>query len=171
MNCRKCKKSFPLHVTINGKERNLCNRKYCLECSPFGSKNTLKLETVNGNKGTCGHCGSEFSYSRVSGARRSTCVRCRDRIRRHLLKKRAIGFMGGKCAYCGYNKSAKALHFHHLDPENKKFEISHRMRRAWAAVEVELKKCELVCSNCHAEKHDEEQYATIVQRQNTRLPT
>lgn len=154
MQCNNCKKQFPLHVTIDGKERNLCNRKYCLDCSPFGSKNTLRLERANGIVGLCGQCGSEFDYVRKSGATRTKCVRCRDKDRRHLLKRRAVNFMGGKCVHCGYDKSMRALHFHHSDPKKKEFEISHRMRRSWESVAKELEKCELICANCHAEKHD-----------------
>lgn len=38
--CRKCNKEFPYHKKINGKVRNLNSRKFCLDCSPFGSRNT-----------------------------------------------------------------------------------------------------------------------------------
>ena len=41
--CVKCQKEFPSWVTIEGKPRNLCSRKYCLDCSPFGSHNTKNL--------------------------------------------------------------------------------------------------------------------------------
>ena len=42
--CRKCETPFPVKKEIDGKVRNLQNRKYCLTCSPFGSGNTKKLE-------------------------------------------------------------------------------------------------------------------------------
>ena len=61
--------------------------------------------------------------------------------------------MGGGCRFCNYNKSIRALHFHHIDPALKEFAISQRIR-SWDAVVEELKKCVLVCSNCHAEIHD-----------------
>ena len=41
--CKKCGSQFPIRIEINGKWRNLGSRKYCISCSPFGSKNTTKL--------------------------------------------------------------------------------------------------------------------------------
>jgi hypothetical protein len=31
-------------------------------------------------------------------------------------KLKAVEYKGGKCIICGYNKSIRALQFHHLDP-------------------------------------------------------
>lgn len=42
--CKKCGDSFVINIKINGKYHNLCNRKYCLKCSPFKKHNTKKLE-------------------------------------------------------------------------------------------------------------------------------
>ena len=63
--CEKCKKEFPYWVSINGKKRNFKNRKYCLECSPFGSKNTKKLvgkdkRKVKKDRGNCLHCNAKL---------------------------------------------------------------------------------------------------------------
>ena len=41
--CIKCNKDFPQFITIEGKKKNLQNRKYCLDCSPFGQHNTTKI--------------------------------------------------------------------------------------------------------------------------------
>ena len=41
--CQKCKKEFPFLVIVNGVRRNLSSRKFCLECSPFGQRNTSVL--------------------------------------------------------------------------------------------------------------------------------
>lgn len=61
---------------------------------------------------------------------------------------------GGKCIICGYNKSIRALHFHHLNPDEKDFRISiGSVSKDIVLKEVE--KCILVCSNCHCEIHDE----------------
>ena len=56
---------------------------------------------------------------------------------------------------CGYDKCPGALHFHHVDPTEKDLGISD-MRgsiRGWATIIIELRKCILLCSNCHAEVH------------------
>ena len=68
------------------------------------------------------------------------------------LKKVAVSHMGGKCVLCGYNRCMRALHFHHLNPHEKDFEIS--TKSSWYDIQHEIKKCVLLCSNCHAEVHD-----------------
>jgi hypothetical protein len=70
-------------------------------------------------------------------------------------KRRIIESMGGKCVCCGYNKCDESLALHHLDPSEK--ELSFGAMRAnpknWKAIVVELRKCVLVCNNCHGEIH------------------
>lgn len=76
--------------------------------------------------------------------------------RRFILKEKAVEYKGGCCEKCGYNKSKRALEFHHLDPNEKDFGIAYKgYTRSWEKVKTELDKCILVCSNCHAEIHDE----------------
>ena len=71
-------------------------------------------------------------------------------------KDRIIDVMGGGCCVCGYNKSQRSLALHHLDPDEK--ELSFASLRAspmcWDSIVAELRKCVLVCSNCHGEIHD-----------------
>jgi len=75
--------------------------------------------------------------------------------RRKKLKEMALIYGGGKCAICRYNKCSRALVFHHIDPDKKDFGLSVRgLTRSWEKVKAELKKCILLCSNCHAEVHD-----------------
>lgn len=76
-------------------------------------------------------------------------VQCRQRI-----KRRALEYMGGKCIKCGYDKSPRALHFHHVNPKEKAFGIGSA-NRAWELIKTELDKCVLLCSNCHCELHDD----------------
>jgi len=67
------------------------------------------------------------------------------------LKRIALRHMGGNCILCGYKRCPRALHFHHLNPFEKDFEISKGS--SWREVEYELQKCVLLCANCHAEVH------------------
>lgn len=70
-------------------------------------------------------------------------------------KERIIESMGGKCAICGYNKRGGAFDIHHIDPNEK--EISFGSIRAnpqsWNKIVEELRKCVLLCANCHREVH------------------
>jgi hypothetical protein len=70
-------------------------------------------------------------------------------------KQKAVQYKGGKCSICGYDRSIRAMKFHHIDPKEKEFGISAEgVTRSWAAVQLELDKCLLVCGNCHDEIHD-----------------
>lgn len=75
---------------------------------------------------------------------------------RNLVKQRMVECMGGKCQICGYNKSNRALAFHHIDPTQKDFSFGSIMSKPkkWDSLIVELKKCILLCHNCHCEVHD-----------------
>lgn len=69
-------------------------------------------------------------------------------------KDNLIRLCGGKCVLCGYNKCNAGLEFHHIIPENKSFGLStgncHKIEDDIA----EVKKCVLVCANCHREIHN-----------------
>lgn len=69
------------------------------------------------------------------------------------LKERSVYVMGEKCQCCGYDKCITALEFHHLDPLKKDFSFGDNTNRSWQNTKEELKKCILVCANCHREIH------------------
>ncbi len=68
-------------------------------------------------------------------------------------KLKLVEYKGGKCQICGYNKSLNALHFHHLNPNEKDFSISGKSL-SFEKLKSEVDKCILVCSNCHSEIHE-----------------
>ena len=71
-------------------------------------------------------------------------------------KERMVESMGGCCQICGYNKTHKALEFHHIDPNEKEmgFGETRANNVSWAKLVVELRKCIMLCSNCHKEVHE-----------------
>jgi len=58
------------------------------------------------------------------------------------------------CAICGYNKCANALEFHHNG--DKSFLINTSCGKSLEKMKEEIKKCTLLCSNCHRELHSKE---------------
>ena len=76
------------------------------------------------------------------------------RKRRLEIKKMAIEYLGGKCEICGYNKCPDAFDFHHKDPSIKEFRIGSFRIKSWEKIKKELDKCQLLCSNCHRELHN-----------------
>lgn len=71
-------------------------------------------------------------------------------------KKFFIDLMGGGCQNCGYNRCIAALEFHHRDPEDKLFllDIRSLSNRTFDKCIAEVKKCDLLCANCHRERHN-----------------
>lgn len=63
--------------------------------------------------------------------------------------------MGGKCCICGYDRYNGSLALHHLDPSEKDHGIGKILShpRSWDIIVTELRKCILVCLNCHGEIH------------------
>lgn len=84
------------------------------------------------------------------------CKVCHSRYTKNLYtgkKIRAVEFLGGKCLCCGYNKCMASLDFHHVDSSEKQAEGSNMRHWSWERILGELKKCVLVCRNCHGEIH------------------
>jgi transposase len=83
------------------------------------------------------------------------CVRCRSEAvarRRRKVKEILVAEAGGACGICGYRRFIGALEFHHRDPAEKSFALSHLgLARSLERARAEARKCVLLCSNCHAE--------------------
>ena len=114
----------------------------------------------------CQICGKEFKTIQY-GAARKYCFECSPSYKegrsntvtaiRHALKRQFVKEKGDKCELCGYNKCIAALEFHHTNPEEKEFNIALYCSSNNVNVEKareELKKCILVCANCHREIHN-----------------
>lgn len=95
---------------------------------------------------------TEFRLTSQGGFR---CLRCRAEAvtrRRRKVKAILVAEAGRACAICGYDRCPGALHFHHVDPAVKRFELSAEgFARSIERARAEASKCVLLCSNCHAE--------------------
>lgn len=105
-------------------------------------------------------CGWRRCNNEVVGGRKTKFCSRLCGIKQHTIEKRrrqkerAVKAFGRKCSKCGYDRCLRALHFHHTDPRMKKFHLSGSASKAWKVIEAELKKCVLLCANCHAEEED-----------------
>lgn len=155
--CKNCPNTFPYEKEIDGKVRNLQNRKYCLECSPFGEHNVKRLhEEDDKNYGKCKFCNREFEVDRSKGHRSNRCGTCRNRIthiRRKLKLIEESNHTG--CKFCGYSNCKSALEFHHKG--EKRYTVGQNIgSKSYDGLVEEIKNCVLLCSNCHEEHHTEE---------------
>ena len=74
---------------------------------------------------------------------------------RRKTKDRIAQAFGGCCAVCGYSKSSHAFDLHHLNPNEKEFTLGNIRANSisWERIVVELRKCVMLCANCHREFH------------------
>ena len=164
MICQKCNSEFPKSIVIDDKRRNLQRRKFCLTCSPFGEHNVIDLNkrpeqakclNCSGSlkRNQLKYCSSNCRSKHLSQSNNST-YRCQQG--RSLQRKiELINLLGGKCETCGYNKNLSALVFHHRDASQKRFSLDarHLSNSNLERIHNEVKKCSLLCCNCHAELH------------------
>lgn len=135
-------------------------------CGCLQSLSQKDRNNLVGKTRYCEICGQPFEIM-DNGWTRKYCYNCAPHedenmshskavmIKRRAIKKALIDYKGGKCCRCGYDKSLRALEFHHTDPSIKDFGISKCLTRSMESLKEEVDKCILVCSNCHAEIHDE----------------
>jgi len=97
----------------------------------------------------------ETEFVRRGDDRGWRCLRCRSEAvtrRRQKVKEILVSEAGGRCALCGYDRHIGALEFHHTDPIDKRFSLSHMgIARSLDRARAEAGKCVLLCANCHAE--------------------
>lgn len=113
----------------------------------------------------CTKCGRElpldqFNWrNKAKGTRRADCKECHSGYMKEKYKEKKLEIQDLKqelkCAKCGYNKCGAALDFHHLDPSEKDEKISKMISNKYTLDKIheEIKKCIVLCANCHREFH------------------
>jgi 5-methylcytosine-specific restriction endonuclease McrA len=104
----------------------------------------------------CG-CGRSLDGRRanalyVDGACRVRCHRAGRTVRERREMVQAIRLATG-CTDCGKQGPVEELHFHHLDPTTKSFNVGDGRSRSRSAVLAEIAKCAVLCRDCHAAVH------------------
>lgn len=79
------------------------------------------------------------SYEKVKEWRKNTKI------------KLVEGF-SSKCSMCGIQDDPIIYDFHHLDSNEKEFQLSGKIM-SWENLIIEAKKCVMLCSHCHRKLH------------------
>ncbi len=83
----------------------------------------------------------------------------RNRKAKNILRLNMLDYLSDKsCAVCGI-KDRRVLEFDHIDPALKSFSIARGITCAlsWSSILIEIKKCQVLCANCHKIKTGLEQ--------------
>jgi predicted RNA-binding Zn-ribbon protein involved in translation (DUF1610 family) len=99
----------------------------------------------------CPLCNKKFPVHKH--ASRSRCGSCNTKIRRFRAKAAAVVYLGGKCQKCGWSGNQAAFQFHHKNPKEKDFIIGNVANKSWDSIKKEIRKCILLCANCHMIEH------------------
>ena len=158
--CKICGEKFPNRIIIDGKERNLSTRSFCIKCSPFGQHNTKDLtKPTTPGLYKCCMCKklkpiTDFYIRHNTNRNKSYCKKCDTKyntIRGINAKLKAIKYKGGKCEKCGISGHYSIFDFHHK--HNKDMGIAKLKLKKWDTIKEELDKCSLLCANCHRLEH------------------
>ncbi len=81
--------------------------------------------------------------------------------RSHALRSKFVDQAGGRCSECGLihdSTNTVIFDFHHVDPKSKKFGLSINSFNHYSLsdIEDEVKKCKIICANCHRLHHWDE---------------
>lgn len=139
--------------------------KECTKCEK--SKDIEEFGWKNKQKGyrhaRCKECSREISndlYQTSKTRKKSIKQNSKDqKIANRELVQRYKEFVG--CQRCKEHKFKKyyLLDFHHKDPNEKEIEVSKLLARGRGILKKEIRKCIVLCANCHREVH----YETVAQ--------
>lgn len=125
---------------------------------PSGGNVTYHVLTdidLDNRRATCSICGQDaYIYKR-----RNTVVCANNSIQKTIELKNlrrdyvnSIKIMIG-CQICGYKANPAALEFHHVDRTQKEATVSALIGNGSEQIVYEIKKCSVLCANCHAILH------------------
>lgn len=116
-------------------------QKTCLNCQTKFDQNSPRQKFCTES------CRTANNYNSWSNSRKKRGIQ---------RKQKLIDISGGGCTKCGYNKCFRALTFHHINPNDKKFTLdqSNLYKYSWNKIYQEFQKCILLCQNCHAILHE-----------------
>ncbi|MDD3412373.1 MAG: hypothetical protein PHY47_00045 [Lachnospiraceae bacterium] len=137
-----------------------------IECAcGCGQKLKLYDEHYRTRSFISGHNGRKYKdpkqHKREWNYRNKEQKQIYKRKRLHKIKSDFILDKGGECSHCKikYNfKNAAIFDFHHIDPKEKEYNLGQGTvnKIKLSVLKEELKKCILICSNCHRLIHSSE---------------
>lgn len=130
--------------------KNLCNAHYLR-----AKRGKEFFPAVQGREETSRPCLVENCANPVS--QKGGKDLCPKHFKRYLTRTRKeilVSLLGGKCIKCSVAFPPAVFDFHHRNPEEKSFGIGSELtNKSMDELLEEVKKCDLLCANCHRVLH------------------
>lgn len=124
-----------------------CKQTFPLDC--FSFKNKIK-KTLQSRCKKCYNLYNREYYSKFE--KEKQVARVSNNVRK-LREKFQLWKTKQKCSLCNED-SVECLDLHHIDPKTKDNDVSYLLAyNSWTRITNEIKKCVVVCSNCHRKIH------------------
>jgi len=147
MKCKICGEEIPSSIIIDGIRRSMRNRINCVNCTPFGKSRYITKTEEGRLKRIAAKTRRYYHNKKLQNGKDPI------KIRRQKYKTTIIGFISSGCQICSYNRCFRNIVFHHL--RDKQFSLDERhFQYALQTILDEIRKCIIVCHNCHGEIHD-----------------
>lgn len=129
--CPKCQVEKPVDAFNRARKRADGLQSRCRVCQNAGDRNLYQRSPERRNQIRARAAEIQASFQPV------------------ILELKASG-----CLLCP-EKFPACLQFHHIDPEMKDMAVSEAVRQGWSRARVlaEIKKCVVLCANCHVKVH------------------
>ena len=117
----------------------------------------------DGYRNECKVCKNKITsdYKKLKGREFNTV---KSRVYRATNRAKILEYYGGvlTCEHCGLQDPIFSVYdFHHLYKSTKDRGIGQLINVGWDRIEAELKKCIVLCANCHRRVHYEENQETL----------
>lgn len=137
--------------------------KICVKCTKLKELSEFRQEKTSkdGRRNECKLCRNSYLQEKRRHpdgkfAKVTYIINKRHRNQGRLRNQDIVNLIKLKgCQICGYNKSLKALHFHHINSD-KEYTVSYLIAQgaSFDTLMLEINKCKLLCANCHSEVHE-----------------
>jgi len=154
--CNNCGNEFPNKISKDGETISLSGRKFCLECSPLGNKNTRSyIVKLQDSEAFCARCQKiknkdEFYARKDSGKPLSYCIICQSELKELKFQEnieRVIQEKGCVCQDCGLSYPAPIYEFYF---DGTVYNLSKARNMSFERFSNNLQEYTMLCRNCSA---------------------
>lgn len=141
--------------------------KICSSCKQLKWETafTKKSDTKDGLQSTCKECSSIYRKAHYKAKPDYYIAKTKEARKRRLTEREEFK-KDLKCQVCGESRWW-VLEFHHRDPKEKEYSIGRKSTRSMRKMQEEIKKCDVLCANCHKDHHYQERLKGVTGKPST----